>query len=356
MTKEQLATFLIRGLGVDSKAQPTAGTPDGTVSDWAKGYVALSLELKLLSNGSDGKFGGQANATRDLLLTGAYETAKLSEANKPLNVLGADFTEGNTLKLTLSAAIDENSVDLSKILVNGVPLDPSKDSFTLPEDKKGLIIKLHDGFTIDLAKQPTIGVEGLKTIFGNEVKNDAEKPFTVTVTAPPAGSTSSAAASSGSSAPPSSSESVPPVLLYPNGIEEGHAYYNVFGTSAGTVYYALFKDNGSAPSKNQIKTGSGSLFKGNKMLTPDEQFVASIDVPTADLEPGFYLLYTVFRSENGAYSDISSASLVIQDEGEIIPPDPIDEGGAGNGGGPEEDGGSNEEDSGAGGEDTGLTP
>jgi hypothetical protein len=73
VSKEQLATFLVRGLGQDAEAKKTAGVNDTTVSDWAKGYVALALELKLLANGSDGKFGGTVNATRDLLVVGAYE-------------------------------------------------------------------------------------------------------------------------------------------------------------------------------------------------------------------------------------------------------------------------------------------
>lgn len=73
VTKEQLAAFTLRGLGQDEKAKSTPGVSDDTVSDWAKGYVALALDLKLLSNNADGKFGGTSNATRDLLLTGAYE-------------------------------------------------------------------------------------------------------------------------------------------------------------------------------------------------------------------------------------------------------------------------------------------
>lgn len=73
VTKEQLATFLIRGLGQKEEALSTPGVKDDTVSDWAKGYVALALELKLLPYGADGMFGGQANATRDLLVLGSYE-------------------------------------------------------------------------------------------------------------------------------------------------------------------------------------------------------------------------------------------------------------------------------------------
>jgi cell division septation protein DedD len=73
VTKEQLATFLVKGLGQNKEAQALPGVKDESVSDWAKGYVQLALQLKLLDNGEDGKFGGKSNATRDLLVTGAYE-------------------------------------------------------------------------------------------------------------------------------------------------------------------------------------------------------------------------------------------------------------------------------------------
>ncbi|MDI4648042.1 chitobiase/beta-hexosaminidase C-terminal domain-containing protein [Cohnella hashimotonis] len=87
VTKEQLATFLVRGLDMNEEAKATPGVNDATVSDWAKGYVALALEKKLLDNGSDGQFGGQTNATRDLLLTGAFEaqsqyTAQVEQKKK----------------------------------------------------------------------------------------------------------------------------------------------------------------------------------------------------------------------------------------------------------------------------------
>ncbi|MEK3867183.1 S-layer homology domain-containing protein, partial [Paenibacillus sp. FSL H7-0716] len=72
VTKEQLATFLVRMLGKDTEAKALTGT-DVTVSNWAQGYVAEALLLKLLPAGTNGIFGGQTNATRDLLLTGAYE-------------------------------------------------------------------------------------------------------------------------------------------------------------------------------------------------------------------------------------------------------------------------------------------
>ncbi|RTE07888.1 S-layer homology domain-containing protein [Paenibacillus whitsoniae] len=139
VTKEQLATFLVRVLGKDADAKAKTGT-DATVSDWAQGYVALALELKLLANGEDGKFGGQANATRDLLLTGAYEAKQqyvvpgkisLTEAkavgvykvqvtfNKPVDTAAAKFalTKGTAPVVTTTTAPvwseDKKSVTLT---------------------------------------------------------------------------------------------------------------------------------------------------------------------------------------------------------------------------------------------------
>lgn len=76
VTKEQLATFLVRGLGQDKEARNSPGTGDDTVSDWAKGYVSLAIQLKLLNNGTDGLFGGTAAVKRNLLVLTTYDTVR----------------------------------------------------------------------------------------------------------------------------------------------------------------------------------------------------------------------------------------------------------------------------------------
>ncbi|WP_059041314.1 S-layer homology domain-containing protein [Paenibacillus rubinfantis] len=90
VTKEQLATFLIRGLGKEKEAQRTPGVDDSTVSDWAKNYVALALELKLMSNGEDGVFGGSRAATRDLLVLGSYEAKQEYDSSQGSTGEGQD--------------------------------------------------------------------------------------------------------------------------------------------------------------------------------------------------------------------------------------------------------------------------
>ncbi len=71
VTKEQLATFLIRGLGKEADAKTITPVVDSTVSPWATGYVALAIKLGLLSNEASGKFNGTTPATRDLLVLSA---------------------------------------------------------------------------------------------------------------------------------------------------------------------------------------------------------------------------------------------------------------------------------------------
>ena len=320
VTKEQLATFLVRVLGKEADASSTPGVSDNTVSDWAKGYVALALELKLLNSGSSG-FAGQSNATRDLLVTGSFETARTLELSKPLSVTGADFAEGNTLKLELSTGIDEKSIDLSKIKINGVALDPKKDSFTLSEDKKTLIIKLHDGFTIDTSKTPDIKVEGLKTVYGNDVKNDESKPIPVTVTTPPAGSTSSAPITS---TPPVTPPVEPAPVLTVNAVEEAigetTAAFAVKGSVTGTVYYAVLPAGAAQPTPAAIEAGTGAVRYGSAPLSGGIDSSLDISGLTSDTS---YVLYAFERSASGKESSVQSVTFETDAEEPTTPPDEV---------------------------------
>lgn len=250
MTKEQLATFLVRVLGQEANSSsPTLQDP--TVSPWAKQYVATAIELKLLSAGADGQFSGQTQATRDLLVLGSYETKKQIESASPVKVSGADFASGNRLLLTLTAAIDGSTIDLSKITINGVPLDPNRDRFVLSDDKKTITIILGSGFTLDPSKTPVIEVGGVKTLFGTDVKSGGgEAPVPVTVTVPPP-----------APQPPSNSSSTP-IPVPKVTIDEAHgeigtdsARYGVSSSRSGTLYYALYPAGSAKPGAADIKDG-----------------------------------------------------------------------------------------------------
>ena len=188
VTKEQLATFLVRALGKNGEVQGTPPVNDSTVSDWAAGYVQQALNLNLLRNSQNGTFGGKSNANRELLATAGFEAARAVEAAKPIEVSGADFLAGNQLHLTLTVGVNANSVDLSKIMINGVPLDSNLNSFELSADKKTIMITLHKGFQLDLSKTPIITVNGLTTLYGNEVRNEASNVIPVKLTVPPVNS------------------------------------------------------------------------------------------------------------------------------------------------------------------------
>ncbi|WP_282942482.1 S-layer homology domain-containing protein [Paenibacillus sp. RC67] len=114
ITKEQLAAFLLRGLGQNAAAESTTGVNDTTVSDWAKGYVALALKNKLLNNGADGTFGGTSAATRDLLLLGSYEAKKqyappAVAAVTTVSIVKAEAVGAKTIKVTLNGAIADTT-------------------------------------------------------------------------------------------------------------------------------------------------------------------------------------------------------------------------------------------------------
>ena len=127
VTKEQLATFLIRGLGEDAEAKATLGVNDTTVSPWAKGYVALALELKLLPNGADGKFGGQTNATRDLLLTGAYEAKQQYVPIGKVSIVEAKQVGVKKINVTFNKAVDSTKAGLSVTKAEGAQIDWAAD-------------------------------------------------------------------------------------------------------------------------------------------------------------------------------------------------------------------------------------
>ncbi len=79
VTKEQLAAFLVKGLGMKEEAEKTPGIEDPTVSEWAKNYVQLALDMKLLTQGVDEYFGGKEQITRENIVLIAYEAKPVIE-------------------------------------------------------------------------------------------------------------------------------------------------------------------------------------------------------------------------------------------------------------------------------------
>ncbi|MCY9660484.1 S-layer homology domain-containing protein [Paenibacillus chondroitinus] len=154
VTKEQLATFLVRVLGQDEAAKGKTGT-DATVSGWAQGYVALALELKLLSNGEDGTFGGMANATRDLLLTGAYEAKQQYVPAGKVSVTGAKATGAQQVTVTFNKPVDVEKAKLTLKKGSSEVVTTAK----FADDKKSAVLTLSD---VKVSKgEYTVTVSGL---------------------------------------------------------------------------------------------------------------------------------------------------------------------------------------------------
>lgn len=152
VTKEQLAAFLIRGLGKDSEGKNKTGVSDKTVSEWARGYVALALELKLLSNGADGTFGGTSAATRDLLVTSSYEAKQQhANSNKPAkaSVKEVKAVDYNKVQVTLDRDVDTDKATF--VLKKGTTetkYEARDKDVKWSEDKKVATLTLKDGAKI----------------------------------------------------------------------------------------------------------------------------------------------------------------------------------------------------------------
>lgn len=177
VTKEQLAAFLLRGLGLDSQAKATPGVSDKTVSDWAKGYVALAIQKGILSSGENGEFGGTSAATRDLLVLSSYEAKKqyVPPVGKAVAVLGVEATDASELTVNFSAPVSgEVKASNFEVKRDGTIVDI--DSVKLSDDKKKAIITLKSKL-VDAKYSVTVSdiekLDSSKT--SAEVQAEAEK-------------------------------------------------------------------------------------------------------------------------------------------------------------------------------------
>lgn len=124
VTKEQLATFLIRGLGKEADAKTITPVVDSTVSPWATGYVALAIKLGLLSNEASGKFNGTTPATRDLLVlsASAAKAQYVPPVGAKVSVSEVKATGAKkTLTVKLSQPVDTAKASLA-ITRGGIPV------------------------------------------------------------------------------------------------------------------------------------------------------------------------------------------------------------------------------------------
>jgi hypothetical protein len=177
VTKEQLAAFLIKGLGLEKDAKANPGLTDDTVSDWAKGYVALAIQKKLLTNGTDGKFGGAAYATRDLLVlssSAVKEQFKSVPFNGKYAIASFKATDANVLTLELNGALTAEAEKALKIeLKKDGNAIASGYTTTWDKDKKAATLKFNAKF---LENKFDVTISGVTNI------DDSAKTASLTTT------------------------------------------------------------------------------------------------------------------------------------------------------------------------------
>lgn len=145
VTKEELATFLIRGLGKENEALAKPGVSDQTVSTWAKGYVQLAQELKLFETPAGQPFNGTAPATRDLLVTSAYQAQQINNASKKLSVTEAAATGVKNVTVKFNREVDTTKATLALKRGNAALATDVKWA----DDKKSAVLTLKDVKVID---------------------------------------------------------------------------------------------------------------------------------------------------------------------------------------------------------------
>ncbi|WP_281883083.1 S-layer homology domain-containing protein [Paenibacillus sp. YYML68] len=153
VTKEQLAAFLVRGLGMEDAAKASAGVTDTTVSTWAKGYVAVAVEKGLLKNGEDGKFGGTTAATRDLLVLSSAAAEKQYVPAGAVSLEKAEATGVYKVTATFNKAVEKAELTVKKGSV-AVTVDKTEWS----EDKKSVVLTTATKIN---AGEYTVSVTGL---------------------------------------------------------------------------------------------------------------------------------------------------------------------------------------------------
>ncbi|HZG85881.1 S-layer homology domain-containing protein [Paenibacillus sp.] len=151
VTRQELAAFLIRGLGLEEEAKATAPVEDETVGDWARTYVALALEKGIMSNLEDGTFGGTVPATREMLAVAAFD-ARPEEAK-------ASIVEAEVIGAKLIAVKLNRSVDVEADLEVWSGATSLNRTVEWDDDSKSAVITMDKKLTKGKYKIKLVGLE-----------------------------------------------------------------------------------------------------------------------------------------------------------------------------------------------------
>lgn len=142
--RQELAAFLIRGLGLEDAALEAEPVDDQTVSEWARPYVALALENKLLLNKDGGpSFEGAAPATRYELALAVFEARNMFLAGKEpdkASILEAQATGAKKVTVKLNKEVDIEKAKLG-VMKDGSEMEGETE---WAEDKLSATITLEE--------------------------------------------------------------------------------------------------------------------------------------------------------------------------------------------------------------------
>ncbi|KRF06859.1 hypothetical protein ASG89_18610 [Paenibacillus sp. Soil766] len=116
VTRQELAMLLIKGLGLDEKAQAETPSKDESVDTAYKSYVAYAIKQKIMMNQADGKFGGNTAVSKKVFALAAYDAMQLHKTTaKPAKASIAEVKLIGTGKISVRLNRD---VDVNKAVLN----------------------------------------------------------------------------------------------------------------------------------------------------------------------------------------------------------------------------------------------
>jgi len=167
VTKEQLATIMVRvlNLQVDANAEV-----EGTVSDWATGYVAAAVKAGLIANDTD----FTVNATREVLVNSTYvANEQKPSVNGKVGISEAKATGAAQITVKLTGAVDTSAAKVAvKLGSKEVALKETKWA----DDKRSVDLVFDKKFTANTYEVVLSGVSNLDDARAvAEVKTEDEK-------------------------------------------------------------------------------------------------------------------------------------------------------------------------------------
>ncbi|AQZ47073.1 S-layer homology domain-containing protein [Paenibacillus larvae] len=152
LTKEELATLLVKGAGLKDEAEKAKGN-DPTVSDWAQGYVKVAVDHELMVNDSDGRFHGSNPVNRYMLVVSTYNVMKKDE---DLALSSVQAVSTKVLRVNFNTAVKE--MDKAEFAVKKGSSTIGVDKTTWSEDGKSVDLEINSKLTEGTY---TVSVKGL---------------------------------------------------------------------------------------------------------------------------------------------------------------------------------------------------